>query len=222
MFCFLFFSLVFPFQDSIFVFSFINPIRDNILVLFRLLYLSCPFPFIIFVFLGEHQLGYGICTCWDLQFLVSPVSSSSMLPCPRLPKHLIQVPDLIDLALPVFFGGRWHILQTSAQVSIQENNFHSFVLSKFDMRCEATSLARTRSSGLTCKVSIFGLLFMRPENVFRALDFAFFSFSAAPEEEFGHIFRAPENIFLAGIRAPEKGLAESILGNPRQKKIRCT
>ena len=33
--------------------------------------------------------------------------------------------------------------------------------------------------------------------------------------EFGHIFRA-------GIRAPEKGLAEAILGPPGQKKIRGT
>ena len=55
--------------------------------------------------LGEHQLGYGICRCWDLQFLVSPVSFSSMLPCPRIPEHLVQVPDLIDLVLTVLFWG---------------------------------------------------------------------------------------------------------------------
>ena len=28
-----------------------------------------------------------------------------MLTCPRMPEHLMQVPDLIDLALTVFFGG---------------------------------------------------------------------------------------------------------------------
>ena len=77
--------------------------------------------------LGEHQLGYGICRCWDLQFLVSPVSFSSMLPSPRIPEHLMQVPDLIDLALTVFFGGRWHILQTGAQMNIQENNYHCLI-----------------------------------------------------------------------------------------------
>ena len=30
---------------------------------------------------------------------------SSMLPCPRIPEHLMQAPDLIDLALTVLFGG---------------------------------------------------------------------------------------------------------------------
>ena len=74
--------------------------------------------------LGEHQLGYGICRCWDLQFLVSPVFfiHVAMPTCPRIPEHRIQVPYLIDLALPVLLGRRCHILQTSAQVNIQENS----------------------------------------------------------------------------------------------------
>ena len=114
---------------------------------------------------GEHQLGYGICRCWDLQFLVSPVFSS-MSPCTHIPEHLMQVPDLIDFALPVLFGGKWHILHMSMRVCIQENSSHCPLQSKFDMRYEAMSLARILSSGLTCKIPFFGLLFVRPENIF--------------------------------------------------------
>ena len=42
----------------------------------------------------------------------------------------MQVPDLIDLALAVLFGGRWHILQTGAHMNIQENNSHCLVQAK--------------------------------------------------------------------------------------------
>ena len=59
----------------------------------------------------------GTCKFWSAPFF------SSMSPCPRIPEHLMQVPDLIDVALPVLFGGRWHILQTSAQVSIKKKTF---------------------------------------------------------------------------------------------------
>ena len=61
------------------------------------------------------------------------IFGSSMLPCPRIPEHLTQVPDLIDSAVPVLFGGRWHILHMSAQVSIEENNSHSLIQSNFNM-----------------------------------------------------------------------------------------
>ena len=99
--------------------------------------------------IGEHQLGYGICRCWDLQFLVSPVSSNSQC--------LIQA--------------------------------------KFDMNCEATSLARTRSSGLRRKISIFRATFRAPRKRFFGPLILHFLALFAVSDEFGHIFRAPENIF---------------------------
>ena len=163
-----------------------------------------------------------ICRCWDLRFLVSPVSFSSMLTCPRIPDHLMQVPDLTDLALTVLFGGRWHILQTDAQMNIQENNCHCLIQAKCDMNCEATSLARTLSSGLRRKISILRATFRAPRKRFFGPPILPFWALSAVSDEFGHIFRAPENIFRAGIQAPEKGLAEAILGNPSQKKIRGT
>ena len=43
----LFFFFCIPFQHSMFLFSSSNPFWDNILVLFILLYLCCPFPFFI-------------------------------------------------------------------------------------------------------------------------------------------------------------------------------
>ena len=106
------------------------------------------------------SVGAGTCNFWSAPFF------SSMLPCPRIPEHLMQVPDLIDLALTVFFGGRWHILQTGVHMNIQENNSHCLIQAKFDMKCEATSLARTLSAGLRRKFPFFGLLFARPENIF--------------------------------------------------------
>ena len=72
------------------------------------------------------------------------------------------------------------------------------------------------------KFPFFGLLFARPENVFFGPPILHFLALSAVSDEFGHIFRAPENIFRAGIRAPEKGLAEAVLGNPGQKMIRGT
>ena len=164
---------------------------------------------------------------WDLQVLGlaifgQPRFSSSMLPCPRLPEHLIQVPDLIDLALPVFFGGRWHILQTSAQINIQENKSHCLVQSSLTCIVRQRLLRELCPLASGAKCPFFGLLLVRPENVFSGPRFLFFFALSAVSEEFGHIFRAPENIYWAGIRAPEKGLAEAILGNPRHKKTRGT
>ena len=91
------------------------------------------------------------------------------------------------------------------------------------MNCEATSLARTLSSGFRRKISIFRATFRAPQkNVFLGPRFCIFLVLSAVSDEFGHIFRASENIFRAGIRAREKGLAEAIFGNPSQKKIRGT
>ena len=87
------------------------------------------------------------------------------------------------------------------------------------MRCEATSLARTLSFGLRCKIAIFRATFRAPRKRFFGPPILHVFVLSAVSEEFGHIFRAPENIFRAGIRAPEKGLADAVLGNPRQKKI---
>ena len=134
----------------------------------------------------------------------------------------MQVPDLIDLALTALFGGRWHILQTGVQMNIQENNCHCLIQARSDMNCEATSLARTLFSGVRRKISIFRATFRAPRKRFFGPPILHFFALSAVSDEFGHIFRAPENIFRAGIRAPEKGLAEAVLGNPGQKKIRGT
>ena len=107
-------------------------------------------------------------------------------------------------------------------MNIQENNSQCLIQAKFDMNCEAASLVRTLSSGLRPKISIFRATFRAPRKFFFGPPILHFSALSAVSDEFGHIFRAPENIFRAGIRAPEKGLAEAVLGNPGQKKIRGT
>ena len=111
--------------------------------------------------------GAGTCNFWSAPFF------SPMCPCTRIPEHLMQVPDLIDFALP----GRGHILPPHEHASLHSrNSFHCPLQSKFDMRYEALSLARILSSGFRCKFSIFGLLFVRPKTFFRAPDFAYFCF----------------------------------------------
>ena len=159
--------------------------------------------------------GAGTCNFWSAPFF------SSMSPCTRIPEHLMQVPDLIDFALPVLFGGRWHILHMSMRVSIQENSFHCPLQSKFETRYEAMSLARILSSGLRCKIFIFRATFRHSNRAPRKRFFGppilhIFALSAV-SEEFGHIFRAPENIFRAGIRAPEKGWRRQIWASQDRK-----
>ena len=85
------------------------------------------------------------------------------------------------------------------------------------MNCEKQRLARTLSSGLRREISIFRATFRAPRKRFFGPPILHFWALSAVSDEFGHIFRAPENIFRAGIRAPAKGLAEAVLGNPHQK-----
>ena len=147
-----------------------------------------------------------------------PRFSSSMLPCPRLPEHLIQVPDLIDLALPVLFGGRWHILQTSAQVNIQENKSHCLVQSKFDMHCEATSLARTLSSGLRCKMSIFRATFRAPRKRFFGPPILHFFGSFCGLGGIWSHFSGPRKYFSGWNSGPWKGIGGSNFGQSRTEE----
>ena len=90
-----------------------------------------------------------------------------------------------------FLGGRWHIIQTSAQVSIQENHSHCLIQSKFDMRCEATSHARTLCSGPS------GAKCFRFSGNFSCAPNLFFLEAAGPVEIWATNFLAPKRTNLA-------------------------
>ena len=118
------------------------------------------------------SVGAGTCNSWSTRFLFA-----SMLPCPRIPEHLMQVPDLIDLVLTVLLGGGE--VAHPPNGCANEHSREQFAVSHTgkiwhelwgNVSCDNCPLA----SG--AKFPFFGLLFARPETFFRAPDFVFFCF----------------------------------------------
>ena len=109
----------------------------------------------------------------------------------------MQVPDLIDLALLLLFGG-WHILQTSEQASIQENSSHCLYNQRLTCVVKQRLLRELCPLASCPRFPFFGLLLVRPENVLRGSPhFTFFGSFC------GKVSRA-------GIRGPEKGWRKQI------------